>query len=781
MSLGYGMTAALNLAFLIVLLELISPGAAAQFPVETSRTIRVVMDDDYAPYAFRSDGGKLQGILIDQWQAWERKTGIKIEIKAMDWDEALRRMRAGEFDVIDGIVETVERRNSFDFTPAYVMVEASIYFRNQISGVTDLASLKGFPFGVKAGAKRIDDLKANGVASMILHKNDDAIIDAAKRHALNVFIVDDPSAHYLLHKSGIEGEFRHSEPIARDELRRAVRKGDVATLRAVSDGFAAIEPGELKQINAKWLGHPIHTYGRYLTYAGHAAVVAILLIAVLIGWNRTLRKGILQRTAALGESEQRFRQIAENIREIVWISTPGMDQVLYVSPAYERIWGRSVESLRQRPRSFIEGIHPEDRDRVVGILEAQREQTFEVEYRVVRSDGSVRWIRARAFPVKNQSGRVYRIAGIAEDITERKVADDHLRLVLDTIPTMAWSLLPDGTVDYVNQRWLEYTGLSLEEGLKHANRIVHPEDLPTVIEKWIVDMPAGAPSEYEMRLRRADGEYRWFLVRTVPLSDEQGNLVKWYGTSTDIEDRKRAENALRESEERFRDSGVQLQALSRRLVDLQEYDRKELARELHDRVGQSLTALNINLAILRQGLSGHDAAISARLEDSAALVVSSMRAIENVLSDLRPQMLDDHGLQAALGWYAKQFSARAGINVSVHADEPAERMAADVEIALFRIAQEALNNVAKHARASSVVIRLESQGIEYVMFVKDDGVGLRADEKRSDPLRTGFGMVTMRERAQAVGGRFHVKSLPGGGMQLSVSIPRKSDEPSAFR
>src|SRR6266852_5297481 len=105
--------------------------------------------------------------------------------------------------------------------------------------------------------------------------------------------------------------------------------------------------------------------------------------------------------------------------------------------------------------------------------------------------------------------------------------EDHLRLVIDTIPTMAWSVRPDGAVDFVNERWLEYTGLSFAEALEEAIQIVHPEDLPSVMERWLVDKAAGNPSEYEMRLRRADGEYRWFLVRTVPLRDEQGNIVKW--------------------------------------------------------------------------------------------------------------------------------------------------------------------------------------------------------------------------------------------------------------
>src|SRR5437879_1728206 len=130
--------------------------------------------------------------------------------------------------------------------------------------------------------------------------------------------------------------------------------------------------------------------------------------------------------------------------------------------------------------------------------------------------------------------------------------EDLLRLVIDTIPIMAWSTRPDGVVDFLNQRWLDYSGLSWEQYLEAPTRPIQPEDIPRVLEKWRACMAAGEPYEDEMRLRRADGEYRWFLVRTVPLRDEQGNIVKWYGTSTDIEDRKRAEGALRESEEKFR-------------------------------------------------------------------------------------------------------------------------------------------------------------------------------------------------------------------------------------
>jgi len=328
-------------------------------------------------------------------------------------------------------------------------------------------------------------------------------------------------------------------------------------------------------------------------------------------------------------------------------------------------------------------------------------------------------------------------------------SEDRLRLVIDTIPTMAWSLLPDGTVDFVNQRWLEYTGLSLEEALANSTRTVHPEDLPRVMEKWRTDMAVGKPCEDEMRLRGAGGEYRWFLVRTVPLRNEQGNIVKWYGTSTDI---------------------TELQALARRLVELQESERKDLARELHDRVGQNLTALHINLGVLRAALSSHASSdITSRLDDCAALLESTARDIRSVESELRPPMLDDHGLLAALHWYANKFTRRAGIAVSVRGSQGSERARPEVEIALFRIAQEALNNVAKHAQATSVVISFGSAGSEWRMSVVDDGVGLRPHE--AGQPRGGFGLVTMRERAQAIGGRFNVEGLPQGGTRITVQVP----------
>ena len=228
---------------------------------------------------------------------------------------------------------------------------------------------------------------------------------------------------------------------------------------------------------------------------------------------------------------------------------------------------------------------------------------------------------------------------------------------------------------------------------------------------------------------------------------------------------------LQSSEKELRASAEQLQAMSRRLVDVQESERRQFSRELHDRVGQNLTALSISIDILKTQLADNgNEAFRSRLNDAAALLESTAGAIENVMSELRPPMLDDYGLLPALQWYANEFSGRTGIQARVDGDEGMERLPQASEIALFRIAQEALNNVAKHAHAGQVHISLERSETGFTMSVWDDGAGI--DAAPASRRRPGLGMVTMRERTQAVGGRFEVRSEPGGGTRVAVRIPK---------
>src|SRR5229473_6444181 len=266
--------------------------------------------------------------------------------------------------------------------------------------------------------------------------------------------------------------------------------------------------------------------------------------------------------------EERLRLIIDTIPTIVWRKLPD-GSADFLNRNFREYTGLSLED-GMGWGWMNNAFHPDDR-----LMEEWREalaagKPFEKEARLRRADGQYRWFLIRAVPLRDEQNSIVKWYGTTSDIEDLKRAEDRVLLIIDTLPTMVWALRPDGVVEFVNQRWMDYTGLSLEEEIKEPTRVVHPEDLPRVIEKWLADMAAGGPSEDEMRLRRADGQYRWFLVRTAPLRNQQGIVVKWYGVSVDIEDRKRAEEALRSSEMEQRHIAAQLERERARLVEAQE-------------------------------------------------------------------------------------------------------------------------------------------------------------------------------------------------------------------
>ena len=237
--------------------------------------------------------------------------------------------------------------------------------------------------------------------------------------------------------------------------------------------------------------------------------------------------------------EERLRLIIDTIPTIVWRKSPD-GSASFLNRTFREYTGLSSEE--GLGWGWMNAFHPEDRllDEWRAALAAGK--PFEKEVRLRRADGQYHWFLTRAVPLRDEHGNIENWYGTSSDIEDLKRAEDRARLIINTIPMMAWSVRADGAVDFVNQRWLDYTGLTLEEEIESPNRAVHPEDLPRIMKKWLEDMAVGDSFEDELRLQRADGEYRWFLVRTDPLRDQQGNVVKWYGLSIDIEERKRAES-----------------------------------------------------------------------------------------------------------------------------------------------------------------------------------------------------------------------------------------------
>src|SRR5437588_3284371 len=228
------------------------------------------------------------------------------------------------------------------------------------------------------------------------------------------------------------------------------------------------------------------------------------------------------------------------------------------------------------PDFWFNRIHPEDRKRVRDLFErcVMEKTDYEAHYRLLLPDGTIKYQHSIGRPIVNEKGELVEFVGTAIDVTEQAQArielekafeeikqrteaarrsERELRDVVNTVPAHVWSTSPEGQVDFVNDRWLQFTGLALDEAFGWKwEAVLHPDDRTRVVSDWQTAVKNGQAMESEARVRRADGEYCWWLIRNVPLRDETGKLVRWYGTAIDIEDRKRAEQALRQSEERWR-------------------------------------------------------------------------------------------------------------------------------------------------------------------------------------------------------------------------------------
>jgi PAS domain S-box-containing protein len=258
---------------------------------------------------------------------------------------------------------------------------------------------------------------------------------------------------------------------------------------------------------------------------------------------------------ALRESERSSRLLMDSIPGLVALLT-GEGQVDFANRQILEYTGRTLEELKHWGSD--DTVHPEDLPQVIQTFTQSiaSGSPYEIVQRLRRADGAYLWFQNNGFPLRDAGGHIVRWCVLLTDIDERKRAEEaraaserNLQLVVDTILALAWSARPDGTADYFNQHYLDFIGLSAEQASGWGwTAAVHPEDVNGLAATWQRIMASEAPGEAEARLRRHDGEHRWFLFRVNPLHDETGTIVKWYGINTDIEDRKRAEEALRSSE-----------------------------------------------------------------------------------------------------------------------------------------------------------------------------------------------------------------------------------------
>ncbi|MGE3615500.1 MAG: PAS domain-containing protein, partial [Gemmatimonadales bacterium] len=288
---------------------------------------------------------------------------------------------------------------------------------------------------------------------------------------------------------------------------------------------------------------------------------------------------------------------------------------------------------------------------------------------------------------------------------------------------------------------------------------IHPEDVVKITAARDHHIAERTPSfELEFRTREVDDSWHWTFVSAAAVRDEDDRPTRLLGMHMDITDRKRMEQALIDSRE-------QLRELARSLERAREAERTRVAQEIHDELGQALAVIGMDVAWLEKN---HQAPVEARLERTGAtraLLADTVKVVRRIATELRPGVLDDLGLAAAIDWQGKEFASRSGIRVTTEVAEVAS-LEPDAATTVFRLLQESLTNVARHAQALSVHIGLAVEGDELVLTVTDDGIGIR-----TEPRTGSLGLVGMRERTHSWGGSLAVERAPGRGTRVRASLP----------
>jgi PAS domain S-box-containing protein len=541
------------------------------------------------------------------------------------------------------------------------------------------------------------------------------------------------------------------------------------------------------------------------------------LFVLLLGVTLFLRV-INPMVSRLQENEERFRQITETIQEVFWLGTPDWSQVLYISPAYEALWGRSCESLYADPRSWLDGIAEEDRQAVIDEIRrrsagAPTGPQFP-EFRIVRPDGSVRWALARIFPIRDETGKVYRVAGLVEDISDRKKAEAELKKIRDELErrveqrTAELSMSNEALRREIEERQAAVRSLRrVRDSLAEAQRVarlgnwdwdivnnrlswsdeiyrifglqpqefgatyeaflrsVHPESRQHVQESVDRALKEKEPYSIDHRILLPDGSERIVHEQAEVTFDEKGRAVRMMGTVQDITERKRVEQELRASQQ-------ELRHLSAQLVEAQERERKRVARELHDGLGQTLSAMKFRIEnTIGQRNAKEGAGGTLGIANLVPLAQQAIEEVRRISKNLWPSILDDLGLLPTISWFCREFGEmHPAVRIEKVIAVQERNVPGPLKIVIYRILQEAMNNVARHSRASRVSVSLEEEGGNLRFSVRDNGTGFDEERMaRGEDQDRGLGLASMRERAELSGGSFSVESRPGTGTTILAS------------
>lgn len=390
----------------------------------------VAIDREYEPYEFLNDKNKADGFTPALLREIGKSAGISFKFIPMTWPSAINALENKEVDIVN-MIYTPERSSRYNFSESHSKITQALFRYVKAEKIKGLSSLSGHTVGFQTNdISHFTLTNRNDFTRRLYDSKLDGLLD------LNIGEID---AFFCAEKGGIRFISKYNftniklaeSGLFPQKFAFATQKENNRLIELLNTQLTLLQKsGKLKELKDRWFNGQFATsnwFERNQNYLiSFGSILGFLLIFLLI-WNRTLQRQVLEQTKTLRASEERFRQIAENIDEVFWMTDTEKNKMLYISPSYEKIWGRSSQSLYDQTKHWIETVHPEDRERVLQAAVAmQTKSSYDEIFRIIRPDGNIRWVRDRAFPVQDETGIVYRIAGIAQDITEQKLSEEEL-------------------------------------------------------------------------------------------------------------------------------------------------------------------------------------------------------------------------------------------------------------------------------------------------------------------------------------------------------------------
>jgi len=574
------------LRILLALLFAVPVLAAAAPP------LRVVVDQNYPPFAMRNSSGELEGYSVDIWRLWQQKTGVQVELHGVDWPQVQPMLERGQVDVIDTIFLTDARRSRFDFSGPYAPVRTSIYADTSIGGIHDLDSLKGFEVGVQAGDACGERLEHAGVTGVRYYPTYTALWEAVSDRSIKLMCGEDHAAEFQLYRSNLHNRYVKAFEVTRSELRRAVRKGDAATLALVERGMAQITPAEIAALRDHWMGRPL-AFARYARYTVDALLALGVLVLALLAWLRTVRKAVRLRTAELEREKAQLNTLVEHSPDLIWLKD---------GAGVYRACNAPMAALLDRPREDIIGkgdaelFGPEIAERFRrdddAAIRAGRPLMVEDQVTIAGTP-DMRLFETLKTPIVTPGGTLLGLLGVARDITERRTSERRIReqdRLLQEMSALArigaWEAVPaTGAFQYTDEVTRIFD--AAPQPLTLAACMACCADADRLLAERALDAAAaGTPFDLELEIAGAAGTRKWIRLLCSPAA-EDGMPPTLRGTVQDITQRRDLEESMRMANLIYRTSSEAIVVTDghNRIVDANPAFTRQTGYELRDVLG----------------------------------------------------------------------------------------------------------------------------------------------------------------------------------------------------